>query len=210
MARKKDDQPPDLREIASRRTARDKARAKAAGEARKEDRLFERFMSGRVSVDPVRGRMGARVCQICVRIATYSTATVPAPLRVGPFEDFVCPLCQSGPVPEGQPRDRQAAERWAEAALAAQLHRFCEGCQARVERAEGRRHRGLWLCEACMKSAWAKKATLARLLGQRFLDAGVGSDDLLWNRNVTLQPAPPDRQETEPRGAAGGPAANPA
>src|SRR4030067_152028 len=63
MARKKDDQPPDLREIASRRTARDKARAKAAGEARKEDRLFERFMSGRGSVDPVRGRMGARGCR---------------------------------------------------------------------------------------------------------------------------------------------------
>ena len=78
-----------------------------------------------------------------------------------------------------------------------------------MERAEERRHRGLWLCEACMKTAWAKKEALARLLGQRFLEAGVGSDDLLRNRNVTLQPAAPDKRKTEPRGAAGDPAADP-
>lgn len=192
MPRKKDDKLPALCDVASRRTGRDKARAKAAGEARKEQRLLDLLMSGRASLDPVRGRMGAQVCQICASIATYSTATVPAPLRVGPFEDFVCPLYRSGPGPDGQPRDRQAAERWAEVVLAAQLHRFCEGCQGRVERAGARRHRGLWLCEACMQTASAKKETLARLLGQRFLEAGVGSDELLRNRNVTLQPAPPD------------------
>ena len=85
MPRKKNDKPPDLREIASRRTARDKARAATASKARQEDRLFERFMSGRVSIDAARGSLGAQVCQVCARIGTYSPATVPAPLRVGPF-----------------------------------------------------------------------------------------------------------------------------
>lgn len=61
-----------------------------------------------------------------------------------------------------------------------------------------------------MKTAWAKKKALARLLGQRFLQAGVGSDALLWNRNVTLELAPALEQETEPRGAAGDPATDPA
>lgn len=53
------------------------------------------------------------------------------------------------------------------------------------------------------------KEALAQLLGQRFLEAGVGSDDLLWNRNVTLQPAPSDSQQKRPRGAAGDPATDP-
>ena len=53
------------------------------------------------------------------------------------------------------------------------------------------------------------KEALAQLLGQRFLEAGVESDDLLWNRNVTLQPAAPDKRKTEPRGAAGDPATDP-
>lgn len=143
MTRKKDAKPPDLREVASRRTGRDKACAAAARQARKEQRAFDQLMSAGPTSYAVPGLMGAQVCQLCARIGTYSPATVPAPLRVGPFEDFVCPLCQSEPGPDGQPRDRQAAERWADAVLTSQLHRFCEGCQARVERAEGRRHRGL-------------------------------------------------------------------